>query len=814
MSKWLAVGWFVAALVATGSAQAAGSGQQSLGVAESSTSARGLLDQYCIRCHNQQLKTAGLMLDTIDVARVGANPEVWEKVVRKLRAGMMPPPGLPRPDRPTYGRLAAWVEGEIDRAALAHPNPGRTETYHRLNRAEYANAVRDVLALDMDVSALLPSDDASYGFDTIASVLAVSESVLEKYLSAARKISSAAVGSSVVADATVTEYRISEDSRQYERVEDLPFGTRGGTLIHHHFPQDGEYVITVDLYCRKTFGECWGALSFLDPHVLELTLDGERVEVLTIEPDFYPPIKNGSGDYVGTRRPNPQLEVRISVRAGPRQVGAAFLKLPSTEESMSPKRRFLQANIGGIYQPFIERVRITGPFNANGPGDTPSRQRLLVCKPANPSEEPACARHILSTVARRAYRRPVNAADLQPLLSFYEEGRKAGGFEMGVELALRRLLMSPEFLFRTEADPPDVPPGDSYRITDLELASRLSFFLWSSVPDDELIDVASQGKLRERAVLERQVQRMLADPRSAALTKNFAGQWLQLRSVDFSHPDTSVYPDFDNLLRQSFRAETELFFESIVREDRSVVDLLTANYTFLNERLARHYGIPHVSGSHFRRVTFSADSPRQGLLGHGSIHLTTSHPTRSSPVLRGKWILENLVGMPPPPPPANIPAFPEGRGERANVASLRERMAIHRANPVCATCHNTIDPPGFALENFDGVGHWRDMDESFQLIDASGTLPDLTKFGGLAEFRQALADNPERFVSTLTEKLLIYGLGRGLEYFDTPAVRGIVQDAAASQYKLSALIVGIANSVPFQMRSAEPMTDSLPVVDQ
>ena len=795
------------------SLQAAGGVGQPARSSESSTSPRELLDRYCVVCHNQRLKTADLTLDTMDVGRVGANPEVWEKVVRKLRAGMMPPPGRRRPDRPTYDGLAAWAEGELDRAALAHPNPGRTEPYHRLNRVEYANAVRDILALDMDVSSLLPSDDASYGFDTIASVLTVSESVLEKYLSAARKISRAALGGAVD-EATRTQYRISEDTRQYERVEDLPFGTRGGMLVTHHFPQDGEYVFTVEPYCLKSFAGCAGARSFPDDHVLELTLDGERVQLLTIEADFDPPRTNGSGDFVGTRRPNPKLEVRIPVTAGPREVGIAFFKLPSTEESTSPRRRSRGANIGAIYQPFIESLRITGPYDASGPGDTPSRRRLLVCRPANPSEEPACAQRIFSTLARRAYRRPVSEADLQPLLAFFEEGRQAGGFEKGVELALRRLLMSPEFLFRTEADPPGVPSGEPYRITDLELASRLSFFLWSSIPDDELMDVASRGQLRERAVLERQVRRMLADPRSVALTKNFASQWLQLRNLDLSTPDTTAYPDFSNSLRQSLRAETELFFESIVREDRSVVDLLTADYTFLNEQLARHYGIPHVVGSHFRRVTYSEDSPRRGLLGHGSILTITSHPLRTSPVLRGKWILETIVGMPPPAPPDNIPALPEGRGERARVDTLRERMAAHRANPVCASCHNTIDPPGFALENFDGVGRYRDWDDAFVPIDASGTLPDLTEFGGLAEFRQALSNEPERFVGTLTEKLLVYGLGRGLEYFDAPAVREIVRDAAASQYKLSALIVGIANSLPFQMRTTEPTAESPPVAGQ
>ena len=760
---------------------------------------RAMLDRYCVTCHSD-IQEKLPSLQTVDTSNVAADAEIFEKVVRKLRAGLMPPAGRPRPDRSTLDSFTSWLETNLDRAAAARLNPGRTEPLHRLNRAEYQNVVRDLVALEVDVTSLLPSDDASYGFDNMASVLQVNQSLMESYLSAARVISRAAIGSAVPTP-TAEEFPVPVDFPQDQHVAGLPFGTRGGTLIRHNFPLDAQYVIKVDLACGPPVGDplgkCDAGAGFADLHQLEITVDGERVELFTLEPR-----NEIKADAV--------WQVRIPVKAGPREIGVAFLKLPSVDEVDGLRPRFMKpyyqnnnglSRLQAIYQPAVVRVTIAGPIDGTGATDTPSRHRIFVCRPTNAAQETGCAKTIVSTLARRAYRRPVTDADLQGLFTFYNAGRSEGGFEAGIERALRALLVSPEFLFRAESDPAGIAPNTNYRLSDLELASRLSFFLWSSIPDDELLDVAERGRLKEPAVFERQVRRMVADPRSGALVSNFLGQWLQLRNLERKRPAEALFPNFDGSLRQAFRRETELLFQDLLRQDRPILELLTANYTFVNERLALHYGIPNVRGSHFRRVTFGADNQRRGLLGHGSVLLVTSHAIRTSPVLRGKWILQNILGVQPPAPPAFVPPFNEAQGgAKARALSVRDRMIEHRRNPVCAACHAMIDPAGFALENFDAVGRWRTHDEFYNPIEPSGALPDGTEFDGLTQFREALVSRPERFVTTITERLLTYALGRGLEYYDAPAVRRIMREAAGENYRLSALILGIAKSPPFQMR--------------
>ena len=752
---------------------------------------RALVDRYCTTCHNDRLRTGGFSFDAIDVDDVAAHPEAFEKVVRKLRAGAMPPRPRPRPDQEAYDGFRARLERELDRAAASNPNPGRTETFHRLSRTEYRNAVRDLLALDADVDQLLPADDTSYGFDNIAGVLGVSPTLMERYLSAARKISRLAVASPVPSP-TADTFRIASDLGQDERLEGLPFGTRGGVLVDYNFPEDADYVIEVMPD---------GPLR-IEPHQLEVTVDGERVELLSVgkAPDPDDP----RGLYVPTID---TLKVRIPIKAGPRQVGVAFLRKTSAEPEGIRKlylRPFTGEGSGGDsrYQPYVESVTIAGPYEASGArpiDETPSYARVFVCRPARtaPADEIACARQILSRLGRRAYRRPVTGDDVARLLTFYERGRAQGSFETGIEMALRRLLVSPEFLFRVERDPDGVGPGTNYRLSDLELASRLSFFLWSSIPDDELLDVAARGVLADPTEFERQVRRMLADPRSEALVTNFAGQWLTLRNAAAVTPDEDAFPDFGEGLRQAFRRETELLFTSVLREDRNTLDLLAADYTFVNERLAQHYGIPNVRGSHFRRVTLE-DDVRGGLLGHGSILTVTSYANRTSPVLRGKWILENTLGTPPPPPPPDVPDLETAEG--GAPLSMREAMEQHRANPVCASCHLLMDPPGLSLENFDAVGRWRDRSETKAAIDASGVLPDGSEYDGPAGLKAALLRHPDRFVTTVTEKLLTYALGRGVEYYDAAAVRSIVRNAAENDYRLSSLILGVVDSVPFRMR--------------
>jgi hypothetical protein len=735
--------------------------------------------------------TANLALDKMDVEKVGTEPAVWEKVVRKLRAGQMPPIGAPRPDEAAYKSLAEYLESELDRAAAANPNPGRVATFHRLNRAEYTNAIRDLLALEIDSSAMLPADDSGGGFDNIADVLSISPVLMEKYLSAARKISRLALGDTTMRSEVGT-YAVSEYLKQDSRLsEDLPFGTHGGIAVRHHFPLDGEYLLRLSL--QKT--ESLTVKGIAEPHPMDIRLDGERLKLVTVggdnkglshgqsAQDTLPPDRN-QVEY--ERSADADLEYRITVKAGTRLLGVAFL-----DEYFATENQRDENDIG------LASLTITGPVNTKGPGDTPSRRKILFCTPSRASEEESCAKTIVSGLARRAYRRPVNDADLQELLALYRDGRSRGSFDAGIQMALRRILISPEFIFRIERDPPQTVAGTSYRISDVELASRLSFLLWSSIPDDELLDVAERGKLKDPAVLEQQVRRMLADDRSRALVDNFGGQWLYLRNVKMVDPSKDVFTEFDENLRAAFRQETELFFESMLREDHSVLDLLRADYTFLNERLARHYGVPNVYGSRFRRVTLNDDN-RKGLLGQGSILTVTSVSNRTSPVVRGKWVLENLLGTPPPEPPANVPALKE-KNASGKTLSMRQQMEQHRANAVCASCHRLMDPIGFALENFDGVGRWRTTDVG-EPINSAGVLPDGSNVNGAADLKRQLLNRPEQIVHTVAEKLLTYALGRGTDYYDQPVIRKIVRDARTTDYRWSSIILGIVNSAPFQMR--------------
>ena len=781
---------------------------------------RALINQYCVTCHNEKAKTAGLMLDKLaadlDTASVGPHAETWEKVVRKLRVGAMPPAGMPRPDRAAEDSLAAFIENSLDRAAAAAPNPGQP-VLHRLNRTEYANAIRDLLDLDVDASDLLPTDDSSFGFDNIASVLGVSPALLERYLLASGKISRLAVGDPKI-DPIIDTYRVRADVTQNEHLEGLPLGTRGGVLIHHDFPLDGDYVVKVKLL-KSTVDLLFG--NNAQDQLLEIALNGQRVQTLSINPKVAAPppapvpekgakLKEGFDPAAATKlsmsQPKDNVEVRVHVNAGPQTVTVAFAQhsYGPVQDLMEPIDRstFDPSDPRGL--PHVLSVAISGPFNATGSGDTPSRRKIFVCHPDSASDELPCAKKIISTLARHAYRRPVTDTDLETLLSFYQSGRNKGNFETGIEMALRRILSDPQFVYRFERDPSSAPADQPYRISDLELASRLSFFLWSSIPDDELLDVAARGKLHDPAMLEHQVRRMLADPRADSLVSNFADQWLYLRNLRSVAPDLETFPNFDDNLRESFKRETELFFGSIIHEDRSVIDLLNADYTYVNERLARHYNVPNVYGSQFRRIWWPEDSPRRGLLGQGSILTVTSIATRTSPVQRGKWLLENVLGTPPNPPPANVPALKENKsGDRQ--LSVRERMEAHRASPACAGCHKILDPLGFALDNFDGVGQWRTVSESGEKIDASGVLADGSKVDGVVTLRKALLSRPNVFVGTMTEKLFTYALGRGLEYYDMPAVRAVAHQAAQNNDRFSSLILGIVETTPFQMRrSQEP----------
>jgi len=754
---------------------------------------REVINRYCISCHNGRLKSGGLALDAFVAADVPQNPEAWEKVIRKMRARQMPPVGRPRPDDATYQATIGSLEQALDRAAAAHPNPGRTDTLRRLNRTEYQNAIRDLLALDVDVSALLPKDDASHGFDNVG-VGELSPTLLERYLAAAQKVSRLAVGSPLPSPASHVVV-LPADLTQEDHLDGLPLGTRGGTVVRYTFPLDGEY----DIQVRLSRDRNENVEGLTEAHQLELSLDGKRLELLTIKPN-----RNQSGTYYADEAVDKNLKTRARVPAGAHELTVTFPRrtFALAETERQPYIAHFNMDRHPRIQPAVYSVSITGPFDAAAASDTPSRRRLFVCRPAGPgaSAEADCARTIVSTLARRAYRRPVTDADLQAPLAFYKEARSQGGFDAGIEMALRAILASTEFLFRVERDPRGTAPGTDYRISDLELASRLSFFLWSSIPDEPLIDLAVGGKLKDPAVLEQQTRRMLADPRADSLVTNFAAQWLYLRNLAAQSPDARMFPDFDDNLRQSFKRETELFFESIVKEDHSVLDLLRANYTFVNERLARHYGIPNVYGSRFRRVTLGEGSERGGLLGQGSILTVTSYANRTSPVLRGKWILENILGTPPPAPPPNVPPLSDNSGG-GRALSMRERMVQHRANAACSGCHQLMDPAGLSMEHFDAIGRWRTRTEAGTAVDSSGSLPDGATFDGMAGLRSALLHRPELFVSTTTEKLLTYALGRGVEYYDAPAVRAIVRDARQNDYRFSSLVLGVVSSRPFQMRN-------------
>jgi uncharacterized protein DUF1592/uncharacterized protein DUF1588/uncharacterized protein DUF1585/uncharacterized protein DUF1587/uncharacterized protein DUF1595 len=763
---------------------------------------RALVTRYCVSCHNDRLKSGGLALHEVVTQDMGRHPEVWEKVVRKLRVRQMPPVGMPRPDDGTYEAEIASLEASLDAAAAISPNPGRTATLRRLTRTEYQNAVRDLLALDVDASTLLPPDESSYGFDNVT-VGDLSPTLLDRYVSAAEQISRVAVGRPSVSPGGET-IRIQPDLTQEEHIEGLPIGTRGGALVPYTFPMDGEYEIQI----RLTRDRDEHVEGLNESHDLEVLLDRERVRLFTVKPP------RGSA---GASEDSPashatvdqHLNTRIPVKAGPHSLGVAFLKNPTAllETPRQPYQAHFNSYRHPRIQPAIYSIAIVGPYAATGPADTPSRRRIFGGKPATPAlnraspanaeQEERTAQRILSALMRRAYRRPVTDADMHAPFELYLKARAEDGFDAGIELALSAMLVSPSFLFRVEQDPAGVAPNTAYRVSDLDLATRLSFFLWSSIPDEELLSAAVAGKLREPATLERQVRRMLADPRSRALVTNFASQWLHLRNLASITPDMRLFPDFDDNLRQAFRQETELFVESVLHEDRSALDLLKANYTFVNERLAKHYGIPHVYGSRFRRVALDEDSGRGGLLRQASILLVTSYATRTSPVLRGKWILDNLLGVPPPPPLPDAPTLKDNTVD-GNL-TVRKRLAEHRTDARCASCHNLMDPAGLSLEKFDAIGRRRTVEEGTP-IDASGGLPDGSQFADVQGLEQALLKHPEVFVGTLAEKLLTYASGRGVEYYDAPAIRAIVREARRQDFRLSSIVIGIVKSTPFQMR--------------
>ncbi len=719
---------------------------------------RALLDRYCIGCHSAALKSGGLVLEKLDVTHAGDAAETWEKVIRKVRAGMMPPSGVPRPDRASLDGLAANLEMQLDRAAASRPAPA-SPTLHRLNRTEYANAVRDLLALEVDASTLLPADDSSEGFDNIAAALAITPALVERYTSAAVKVAKLAVGNTLISASTAT-YRAAPDFSQAMHVDGMPLGTRGGLQVRYNFPVDGDYTFKIR---AKVAGIGLGGAPPAGEQ-LELTVNGERVKLA----------------------PGTSVDLKIPVKAGPQTVSAAYVRKrpPGNDEIWG-----VSAADSGV-----QSIAITGPTNVTGPGDTPSRRRIFVCRPTAESDEVACANKIATELATRAFRQPPSGSDLDLLLGFYQNGRNSANFDVGIEQVVARVLVDPRFVFRFEREPANVPAGSVYRVSDIELASRLSFFLWSSIPDDELLSVAASGKLHEPAVLEQQARRMLADPKSQTLVTSFGDQWLYLRELKAAHPETK---GFNDNLRQGFRRETEMLLESILREDRSVVDLLDADYTFVDETLAKHYGIPDVRGSRFRRVPVT-DDDRRGLLGQGSFLLVTSVANRTSPVARGKWILENILGVSPPLPPPNVPALEATEGAN-KAASVREQMEQHRKNPTCAACHKIMDPIGFSLENFDLVGRKRTSDGGVA-VDASGQLVDGTQLDGAASLRRALLGRSDVFVRTMTEKLMTYGTGRALKYTDMPAVRAIVRDAARNDNKFSSLILGIVKSETFQVR--------------
>jgi len=753
------------------------------------TAPDAVLSRYCVTCHNERVKTAGFVIDPTGVGAAGDDAETWEKVVRKLRTASMPPAGSPRPDAATYAAVTSALEKTLDGAAAARPRAGKLPLVHRLSRTEYQNAVRDLLALqdlprEVRIDYLLPADNISSGFDNIADLLFVSPSTMERYLDAAQKVSRLAVGDTTM-PVLVNIHPLDPEHPQDERVDDLPFGTRGGLAVRSEFPVSGTYIVKVEL-----------AGAPREPQQLEITVDGQREKLQPLAPAA----AGGRGAGAGRQGGPPaqtQFEFPLTLEAGPKLVGVAFLQRTEARDEATLRPR---ARSRGT-QPAIASVTISGPYNATAPGDGPSRRRIFVCRPATPADELPCANRILTTLARRAYRRPAAAVDIQDLMPFYAAGRAEGGFDLGIQKALERMLVSSHFLFRIEHQPVSAPAGSVYRLSALELASRVSFFLWSSIPDDELLRVAESGRLSDPTVLDQQVRRMLVDPKSSALVTNFAAQWLFLRDIEAKRPDEVLFQDFDETLRAALQRETELFLESVFRENRSVTELLTANYSFLNERLARHYGVPNVRGSYFRRVTFPEGSVRGGLLGQGSVLTITSYATRTSPVLRGKWVLENLLSSAPPPPPPDIPALETKGAAPGETLTMREAMTRHRANPACASCHARMDPIGFAMENFDAVGRWRERDGG-AAIDSTGAFPDGTTFDGVAGLKRELLRNPEQFTGTVAERLLMYALGRNLQYYDAPAVRRILREAESGRYTLSALVMGVVRSRPFVMREA------------
>ncbi|MDC1119512.1 DUF1592 domain-containing protein [Gammaproteobacteria bacterium] len=790
-----------------------------------SASNRALLDQYCAICHNQavvnslamsneglqttQLRNLGLTLDTEDVSDLAANPEVWEKVIKKLRVGVMPPPNYPRPDKVRYDGFRTWLEDELDSIAANRANPGRTQAFHRLNQTEYRNSIRDLLDLNIDVSDLIPADAPDqYGFDNNAEVLALSPLSVERYVNAAHKIAELAIGAPP-RGASITTYDVPLNLIQDDRLsEDLPFGSRGGTAIEHLFPVDGEYRITLNLQTNYVDF----VRGFDDANEVELSLDGEHLQTYAFggdapgipAPYSYAGNIRGSDDWEEFMMAfaDEGFELVLPVKAGPRIIGATFPREMWEAEGVQQPRLFgYQLAVTELPDgnPGIGSIEIEGPLSIDGSGDTPSRQQIFSCEPISADEEPACARQILSSLARRAYRRAVTENDIQGLMEFYKQGQLEGGFETGIQFALERLLVSPDFLFRIEQDPRNAEPDSMYPVTDTELASRLSFFLWSSLPDDELLDLVERGELRDPGVLETQVKRMMIDSRSSGFIENFVGQWLYLRNLDGIYPDPAAFPEFDENLREAFQRETELFIDDQIRSDRSLRELLSADYTYVNERLAEHYGIPKIYGNRYRKVILEG-AERGGLLGHGSLMMVTSYPNRTSPVLRGKFVLENLLGGPPPEPPPNVPALETSNDGKQ--LTMREAMAMHRENPACRVCHAAMDPIGFSLENYDAVGKWRTQFAG-QAIDASGLLPDGNTFDGPDGLRGLLLERPDDFVGTITEKLMRFALGRSLEYYDMPEVRGIVRAAREDDYRWSSVILGVIKSAPFQMRGTE-----------
>ena len=804
---------------------------------QAALSSKAFVDTYCATCHNQRLKTGGLALDTLDIDNVGAHAAEWEKVVVKLRAGLMPPAGVRRPSQTVIDAFTSSLEAGLDRAATANPNPGRTEPLHRLNRAEYQNAVRDLLGIEVDASNWLPTDEISYGFDNIAGVLKLSPLLAERYLNAAQKISRLALGTPAPPNGDL--YRVPDQLDQDVRLEGMPVGTRGGTRVDYLAPRDGEYDIKV----RVGRGIDSDIPHFIGEQNLEVSVDGERMHVFTLPatpgedlnierqvarapgtgPERRPRAVDANGDPIpdevalARRKLDDDWVIRVPITAGLHEIRATFL-MKTNAVSEGFRKPFLKPFIGRgptdnretREGAALREMEIMGPINPGGAASSPSHQRVFVCKPVKPTDETTCAKTILSKLARRAYRRSVTDADMSVLLDFYKEGRAAGTFDSGIELALQRILVSPSFLFRTEFEPVVVSgfsrtPSKSsiYRISDLSLASRLSFFLWSSIPDEELLDLAEKGTLHEPAILAQQTKRMLANPRSQAFTTNFAGQWLSLRRLKDIVPDPFLYPDYGDTLALAFQKEAELFFDSIVREDRPLRDLLDADYTFVNERLARHYGIANVKGLNFQRVTLAADSPRRGLLGKGAILTVTSLPNRTSPVVRGKWVLQTILGAPPPEPPPDVPSLQENGEKVTKVRTLRERLEQHRSGAICASCHKLMDPIGFALESFDAVGKYRMFDENYEPIDNSGDYADGSTIDGLPGLRNVLIARSAQVNANVTKTLMTYALGRGVEYYDAPAVRAILRDAAPQNYRFSSIVLGIVKSAPFQMRRSD-----------